>query len=32
LRETLRERIPVAADGSIAMKARVWAVRGTTGE
>jgi SAM-dependent methyltransferase len=28
LRERLRERIPVAADGSIAMMARAWAVRG----
>ena len=29
LRETLRARIPAAADGSIAMTARAWAVRGT---
>jgi SAM-dependent methyltransferase len=29
LRERLRERLPTAADGSIALKARAWAVRGT---
>ena len=29
LREAVRRRLPVAADGSIAMTARAWAVRGT---
>jgi SAM-dependent methyltransferase len=29
LRERLRERLPTAADGSIALEARAWAVRGT---
>jgi hypothetical protein len=29
LRESLRERLPVAADGTIALTARAWAVRGT---
>ena len=29
LRERLRERLPIAADGSIALEARAWAVRGT---
>jgi SAM-dependent methyltransferase len=29
LRDRLRERLPIAADGSIALKARAWAVRGT---
>lgn len=28
IRETLRERLPIAADGSIDLIARVWAVRG----
>ncbi len=28
LRDRLRERVPIAADGSIAMAARAWAVRG----
>jgi hypothetical protein len=28
LRERLRERLPTAADGSIALRARAWAVRG----
>ena len=31
LRERLRESLPIAADGSIRLKARAWAVRGTTG-
>lgn len=30
LRETLRARLPVAADGTIPLLARAWAVRGTT--
>jgi SAM-dependent methyltransferase len=30
LRETLRERVPTAADGSITLSARAWAVRGTS--
>jgi SAM-dependent methyltransferase len=30
LRESLRERLPVAADGSIRLTARAWAVRGQT--
>jgi SAM-dependent methyltransferase len=29
LRESLRERLPVASDGSIRLTARAWAVRGT---
>jgi hypothetical protein len=29
LREELRARLPVAADGSIPLAARAWAVRGT---
>ena len=29
LRERLRERLPVAADGSIPLTARAWAIRGT---
>jgi SAM-dependent methyltransferase len=29
LRERIRERLPLAADGSIALTARAWAVRGT---
>lgn len=29
LRDTVRERLPVADDGSIALTARAWAVRGT---
>jgi SAM-dependent methyltransferase len=29
LRDRIRARIPVAADGSISLKARAWAVRGT---
>jgi SAM-dependent methyltransferase len=29
LRETLRNRLPTAADGSISLTARAWAVRGT---
>jgi hypothetical protein len=29
LRDRLRERMPVEADGSIALVARAWAVRGT---
>ena len=29
LRERLRERLPVAADGSIALGARAWAVAAT---
>jgi hypothetical protein len=28
LRERIRERIPAGADGSIALSARAWAVRG----
>ncbi|HET6391196.1 MAG TPA: methyltransferase domain-containing protein [Blastococcus sp.] len=30
VRDAVRERLPVAADGSIALTARAWAVRGTT--
>jgi hypothetical protein len=30
LRELLRERLPAAADGSISLIARAWAVRGVT--
>lgn len=30
LENRLRERIPVAADGSISLSARAWAIRGTT--
>ena len=29
LRERLRERLPIQADGSIPLAARAWAVRGT---
>ena len=29
LRERLRRMLPAAADGSIALSARAWAVRGT---
>jgi hypothetical protein len=31
LRERLRETLPAAADGSISLVARAWAVRGTSG-
>ena len=31
LRDRIRERLPVAADGSIALTARAWAVRGVAG-
>jgi ubiquinone/menaquinone biosynthesis C-methylase UbiE len=31
LRDVLRARLPVEADGSIALRARAWAVRGRTG-
>ena len=31
LRDRLRARVPVAADGSVAMTARAWAVRGNVG-
>ncbi len=31
LRDRIRERLPIAADGSIALAARAWAVRGTAG-
>lgn len=31
LRTALRERLPIAADGSIALTARAWAVRATSG-
>jgi SAM-dependent methyltransferase len=30
LREALRQRLPVAADGSIRLRARAWAVKGTS--
>lgn len=31
LRDRIRERLPIAADGSIALAARAWAVRGSAG-
>jgi hypothetical protein len=31
LRDLIRARLPIAGDGSIALKARAWAVRGRVG-
>jgi hypothetical protein len=31
LRERIRARLPIASDGSIALTARAWAVRGGVG-